>query len=99
LIKRLARWERAPVKDVVLSILASDETEPLPLDDAFNLACHPAVSLLRLLVLVRLPADFMAPFDLSRSRIPRRICSDSEMPSRALTRRKAASNSKSMAKL
>ena len=40
LVKRLTLEKRAPVKDVVLPILARDEAKALFLDDARNLACH-----------------------------------------------------------
>jgi hypothetical protein len=40
LVKRLAWWERAPVKEVVLPIVSRDEAKSLLLDDALNLANH-----------------------------------------------------------
>jgi hypothetical protein len=51
LIKRLAWRERAPVKDVVLPIVASDEAQALCLDDAFNFASHPSYLALEWLAL------------------------------------------------
>src|SRR6185436_20499933 len=44
LIARLTRRECAPMKDIVLPIVAGNEAESLFLDDAFNLADHQTAS-------------------------------------------------------